>query len=674
MTLIPESTRPAAGSLPEGPAWLLIDMADAPEQGQVLEVCARTAALLETDEARLLGRPFVELVAANSRKSVIALLMEACRTTSDGADPARPAPLQPVEFDLPGGPVICTLSARCMEGPAGQPAVLLRVEEDSAQRRWEALRLGVVMTGETLWTYDEEDGVFRWLEGESEFSMIGPGREATVPEVMERVHPEDRAALKELFRAIRQGESDSDELIFRVRVEGAGTRKLRTRARAVRFGFGGTRRMVGATEDTTALVERHEALRAAYVSERKRGQLVEELSAAFIGASTEEELTEAVLHRLAPAFGGIGALLAYVEDDHLRVAFGDGIDRAMARALDGLPLTAPKPLPYAIRTGEAQFVPSRAEYRRKWPMAHSLLDATEAHSFAMVPLHAAGRPLGAWVITYHEGQGLAQQDRTLMRTLGTLAGQALERIRLQEARIELARIVQRNMLPETLPEVPGIELQALYHPAQTGLDVGGDWYDVVPLQDGGAAFVIGDVQGHDLHAAGLMGQVRTALRAYAWQDPEPGKVLARTNELLLQMGVRSFTTCLYVRLTPDGRLLTARAGHPPMVRVNDEGRPEVLESEPGPPLGVLEGATYPVQEFPFGTRGTLVLLTDGVVEGPRCSADEGLERVGELLADKGHEPLDLLAQYLMSTAGNTGHQDDSALLLVRCLAEPARNT
>ncbi|NED89863.1 GAF domain-containing protein, partial [Streptomyces sp. SID11233] len=95
-------------------------------------------------------------------------------------------------------------------------------------------------------------------------------------------------------------------------------------------------------------------------------------------------------------------------------------------------------------------------------------------SFAMVPLRAAGRQLGAWVITFHEPGMLTEGDRTLMRTLGTLAGQALERIRLQEARVELARIVQRNMLPEVLPPVPGVELTALYHPAQTGLDVGGD--------------------------------------------------------------------------------------------------------------------------------------------------------------------------------------------------------
>ncbi|MFE9250448.1 SpoIIE family protein phosphatase [Streptomyces sp. NPDC007088] len=667
MTLIPESAHRAAAHA-EGSAWLLVDVGAGPEDGRVLDVGPRVAALLETDRAHLLGRRLTDVVAEHSRQSALALLTEDVDPTDEGPD-ASP-PMQPVEFALSSGAVICTLSARRLRGSDGRPLVLLSFEENDERRRWEALRLGIVLSGESLWVFDEDHDVFHWLEGESPFSALGPGRSVERAKVFPRVHPDDRASLAQMFESLRTNNTDSDELLFRIADGAGGWRRLRSRARAVRFGFGGRRRVVGTTADTTPFLEQHEALRAAYASERKRGELVEQLSAAFIGASTEEELTEAVLHRVAPAFGGVGTLLAYVEGDHLRVAFGDEIDRALARTLDGLPLAAEKPLSYAVRTGEAQFIPSRDEYRRRWPAAHSLLDATEARSFAMVPLRAAGRALGAWVITYHERDGAAEQDRTLMRTLGTLAGQALERIRLQEARIELARIVQRNMLPETLPEVPGVELQALYHPAQTGLDVGGDWYDVVPLQNGGAAFVIGDVQGHDLHAAGLMGQVRTALRAYTWQDPEPGKVLARTNDLLIQMGVRAFTTCLYVLLTPDGRLLTARAGHPPMVQLSAGGEVAVRDEEPGPPLGIVEGATYPVWEYAFGESGILALLTDGVVEGPRCTAEEGLSRVGDLLADKGHEPLDLLAQYLMSTAGNTGHLDDSALLLVR--RPPAR--
>ncbi|MFF4765784.1 SpoIIE family protein phosphatase [Streptomyces sp. NPDC001255] len=653
---------PGSAAAGEGTAWLLVDASARPAESRVLEVSRRAARLLERVPDELVGAPLTALVAEGSLNSVIALLLEAASFPRDGT--AGKA-LQPVEFTVPSGAVICTASARRPRGDDG--VLLVRIEEKFPQRRWEALRLGVVLAGESLWLYDHDAERFRWLEGEPPFSLMGPDRDVSPEEFLARVHPHDLDSVAAFFDSLVSGRTDSGELLFRLRRsgEGAGYRKLHTRARAARFGFTGARRIVGTTEDTTTLVERLDALQAAYVNERKRGRLVGELASAFISAATEDELTEAVLHRLAPAFGGVGTLFAYGERGHLRVVFGDEIDQALAKELEGLPLSAPKPLPEAIRTGEALFIASREEYRERWPMAHSLLDATDAESFAMVPLRAAARQLGAWVITFHEPGMLTEGDRTLMRTLGTLAGQALERIRLQEARVELARIVQRNMLPEVLPPVPGVELTALYHPAQTGLDVGGDWYDVVPLQDGGAAFVIGDVQGHDLHAAGLMGQVRTALRAYAWQDPQPGMVLERTNELLLQMGVRAFTTCLYVRLMADGRLCTARAGHPPMVRLDAGGTATVCEDETGPPLGVLEGARYPEHAYDFSRGGVLALLTDGVVEGPRFTADEGLRRVGDLLALKAHEPLDVLAQYLMSTAGSTGHLDDSALLLVR---------
>ncbi|MET8555432.1 SpoIIE family protein phosphatase [Streptomyces sp. NPDC004959] len=662
MTTSPAPAQGPGSAAPgEGTAWLLVDARTGPAESRVVEVSRRAARLLERTPEELVGERLAGLVAEGSRNSVIALLLDGASLPRGRASDKA---LQPLEFAVPSGPVVCTASARRIGGEEG--VLLVRIEEEAPQHRWEALRLGAVLAGESLWLYDDEAERFRWLEGEPPFSLMGPDRDAGPEELLARVHPEDLDSVAAFLDSLVSGRTDSGELLFRLRGNGtpSGYRKLRTRARAARFGFTGARRVIGTTEDTTTLVERLDALQAAYVTERKRGRLVGELASAFISAATEDELTEAVLHRLAPAFGGVGALFAYGEDGHLRVVFGDEIDRALAKELDGLPLSAPKPLPEAIRTGEAVFIASREEYRARWPMAHSLLDATDAESFAMVAL-GAGRRLGAWVITFPEHGTLTEGDRTLMPTLGTLAGQALERIRLQEARVELARIVQRNMLPDVLPPVAGVELTALHHPAPTGLDVGGDWYDVVPLQDGGAAFVIGDVQGHDLHAAGLMGQVRTALRAYAWQDPRPGPVLERTNELLLQMGVRVFTTCLYVRLMPDGGLRTARAGQSPMVCLDAGRAATVCEDETGPPLGVLEGARYPERAYDFSRGGILALLTDGVVEGPRFTADEGLRRVGDLLTLKSQEPLDILALYVMSTAGSTGHRDDSALLLVR---------
>ncbi len=257
-----------------------------------------------------------------------------------------------------------------------------------------------------------------------------------------------------------------------------------------------------------------------------------------------------------------------------------------------------------------------------------------------------------------------------LRTLGQLTGQVLERIKFQQARVELAAALQRHCLPTEIPHLPGVRVAGRYAPARDGLDIGGDWYDVFPMPDGSIGFAIGDVQGHDVEAAAYMGQVRTCLRAVAVATTDPAEVLRRTNDLLVSMGSDLFVTCSFLRFDPaTGELTTARAGHTPAVWATTDGRFGIVMAEGGLPLGIVPDEKYPSTRRLLTGKGAFVLLTDGVVEGPSYEIEQGLDRVAELVRDGcGGDP-DSLAAEVIKVADLTGHSDDAAVL-VACYDGP----
>lgn len=259
----------------------------------------------------------------------------------------------------------------------------------------------------------------------------------------------------------------------------------------------------------------------------------------------------------------------------------------------------------------------------------------------------------------------------LLLTLGRLVDQALENVRLQRARAELGMALQRHMLPAELPDFPGVRLAARYAPSQDGLAVGGDFYDAFPMRDGVAGIVIGDVQGHGVEAAAFMGEARASLRALASVTADPGEVLTSANDLLISLGCDLFTTCCLLSLVPQsGDLRIARAGHVPMVWGTDAGDSGVSLDAGGVPLGILPGQSYPVVLRRLTQPGYLVLLTDGVVEGPAYPIEEGLAAVAGLVAaGRGVSP-DVLASRVIRVADRTGHDDDAAVLVVRYEGPP----
>ncbi|MGP3979711.1 PP2C family protein-serine/threonine phosphatase [Streptomyces sp. KR80] len=254
----------------------------------------------------------------------------------------------------------------------------------------------------------------------------------------------------------------------------------------------------------------------------------------------------------------------------------------------------------------------------------------------------------------------------LLQTLGHLAGRIDERIKLQQAHVDLAVALQRSLLPGELPNLPGLQTAARYAPARAGLDIGGDWYDVFPMPDGTLAFAIGDVEGHGVEAAAVMGQVRIGLRAIAFATTDPGEVLGRTSDLLLSMGSGLFVTCSFLRFDPATAELTAsRAGHVPAVWSMGRGSSTVVLDEGGLPLGILPGENYPVTRHLLTEEGAFVLFTDGVVEGPSCPIERGLESVTRLVRAGFDADADELAEAVIRVADMTGHTDDAAVLVLR---------
>ncbi|MEV6805206.1 GAF domain-containing SpoIIE family protein phosphatase [Streptomyces sp. NPDC051132] len=310
------------------------------------------------------------------------------------------------------------------------------------------------------------------------------------------------------------------------------------------------------------------------------------------------------------------------------------------------------------------FFDSQDHLERVYPNRHETPDGFAA--WAYLPLIASGRPVGTCVLAYAEPHPFPAAERAVLTSLGGLIAQALDRARLYDTKHRLAHGLQQALLPRSLAALPGIEAAARYLPATDGMEIGGDFYDLVPTRPQAAA-VIGDVQGHNVTAAGLMGQIRTGVRAYTMVGQAPHEVIGSTNRLLIDLDADLFASCLYLRLDPvHGRAVMARAGHPPPLLRRPDGRVRVLDLAGGPLLGIDAAAVYPTTEVSLAPGSVLVLYTDGLVESPGVDIEDALADLGGLLAEVGDRPLeDLADEVVRHSAAARERADDVAVLLLR---------
>ena len=242
--------------------------------------------------------------------------------------------------------------------------------------------------------------------------------------------------------------------------------------------------------------------------------------------------------------------------------------------------------------------------------------------------------------------------------------EALRRVYEREHRV--AETLQRSLLPEKLPEIEGVELAARYLPAGEGAAVGGDWYDAAELPDGRVALVVGDVVGHGLRAAAVMGQLRNAFRAYSISDASPAELIARLNRLVMSSGEGVMATVLYLALDRDtGEVSFATAGHPPPLVIAPDG-PFYLEGGRAMPVGAAELVTFREQRETLPPGSTLLLYTDGLVERRDTPIDQRFAQLAEAAGRDANSHLeDLCDGVLAAVLGGREPADDVALLAVR---------
>ncbi|GAA2736638.1 SpoIIE family protein phosphatase [Streptomyces nogalater] len=387
------------------------------------------------------------------------------------------------------------------------------------------------------------------------------------------------------------------------------------------------------------------------------------------GALTEavgvRDVVQLVWDEVAPAVGSQAMAILGSQGGRLHVLGHRGYrDPHIVERFEGLPLAERTPGTQALSTGVPAFFDSRAHLERLYPSRHETPDGFAA--WAYLPLIASGRPVGTCVLAYAEPRVFPADERAVLTSLGGLIAQALERARLYDAKHSLAHGLQQALLPHSLAPLPGIEAAARYLPATHGMEIGGDFYDLVPARPLAAA-VIGDVQGHNVTAAGLMGQIRTGVRAYTTVGQAPHEVISSTNRLLIDLGAELFASCLYLRLDPaNGRAVMARAGHPPPLLRRPDGKVRVLDLAGGPLLGVDASAAYPTTEVSLAPGSVLVLYTDGLVESRGVDIEDALADLGGLLSDAGDQPLESLAdEVLRHSAAARERVDDVAVLLLR---------
>jgi serine phosphatase RsbU (regulator of sigma subunit)/anti-sigma regulatory factor (Ser/Thr protein kinase) len=234
---------------------------------------------------------------------------------------------------------------------------------------------------------------------------------------------------------------------------------------------------------------------------------------------------------------------------------------------------------------------------------------------------------------------------------------------------EVAETLQRSLLPNRLPQIPGVALTARYVPATAHLEVGGDWYDVMQLGDGLIGLTIGDVAGHGLQAAATMGQLRMAVRAYAVQDPSPVSVMRKVHQLMFHLPMHEMVTLTYLVFDPaTGTLRFTNAGHPPPLLFGS-GHSTYLEDGVTPPLGVTEDAVFTETAQVMRPGATLLLYTDGLIERRRESIQLGMDRLQrEATAYEGSD-VDELCNHVISSLIHGDHvADDVALLAMRPLS------
>ncbi|MFE6897784.1 SpoIIE family protein phosphatase [Streptomyces sp. NPDC057717] len=546
-----------------------------------------------------------------------------------------------------------------------------------------AAHVALAVNGMGTFSWDVDAGLINYDDGGLAVMGFRPGEfDGRLSTLGERIVPSEVSAIEDLVdRALRERSGFS--LYFRVRHPDGRLQWTHTQGHIVRDERNRPVRVIGIIRDASQelrAVDQTELLRQAREERHRPSDAVVHVSDALVPTVTVEDVAEALTDsRLMERIGASSVLLGLIDNGRMELVGSNGVHEGLIQDFHLARLSEPLPLTEAARTREAVFVTNRLDFIARFPaLTPYLSHFPDAAAAVYLPLIAQDTPIGAVGLTYEGRASFPPEERTVLTALGKVIAQSLQRALLYDQEHELAAGLQTAMLPGILPHVPGVHLATRYRPTRARGGIGGDWYDALTLPDGRIAVVVGDVQGHDVTAAAVMGQLRIALRAYAAEGHPPSTAMARASAFLAELDTDRFATCLMALVDPlTGMTSVVRAGHPEPVLRSPDGSCAWLDIPGGLPLGLNTPGgqpAYPVFETLVEPGSTLVLCTDGLIESRAEDIDQGRERLLDALG-AGPGPPEALADHLLDTmATYTGEEDDVALLVLhrsRGKASPA---
>ncbi|MFG3113290.1 SpoIIE family protein phosphatase [Streptomyces sp. NPDC048197] len=548
--------------------------------------------------------------------------------------------------------------------------------------------LAAIATG--LWRWDNATGRVS-LDAEAARLLGLPAEPVELSEaaVRSRFHPVDFAEVNGIVQLAAAEETLAEARMRVVDEQGQVLRLVRSRSRPRMVD--GDFELVGTLQEVPEPLPGTSAAHTTVTGDwrRSREAFLLDAGRALAEARSTAEVLRVAAGLSMPGFMPEGLAVFGIEGDRVSVIGHHGHRPGDEQPFLDMPLETEYPAAEVIRTGRAIYLPTPEEYRGRYPATWPLAARFGRTSWAFLPLVNAGRTIGAWMAGFAEPVAFTPDERSVLTTVARMLAQALARAGMQEEQQELTLGLQRSMRPTVQPDIPGMTVAARYVPTGGGLEVGGDWYDMIPLPSGRIALVIGDVQGHDVRAAGLMGQLRIALRAYASEGHHPDAVLSRASRFLAGINAtefrghgedQRFATCLYIEVDPSTGLLDiARAGHPdPAIRLCD-GTMLIRPTAGGLPLGIVPDADYPTTRLVLEPGETMLVCTDGLIETGGHDLETGWSRLRGIIEshEVGADEADLerLADALVQAVhGPPSHhttgplvdrrEDDIALLLL----------